>query len=382
MSVGGSTILLSRGSLTGGSLGGLLAFREETLAPAQNALGRVAIGLAQTFNDQHQLGMDLNGNLGTDFFNVAAPKVIPNTGNPTGTTSPTVTFNNVSAVTTSDYKLSYNGASWSLINQATNQPVTMTGLGTVGSPYLADGLSIVAPTPSGPASFLIKPTINGARDVSVKLTDTSKIAAAAPIETSATLLNTGSGTISAGSVNLPPPPNANLQDNVTIAFIDAIHFSVTDNTTATVLAASVVYNPAAGATLTYNGWTMQISGTPATGDTFTVGTNAGGVADNRNALLLAGLQTQNTLVGGTTTYQGAYSQLVSFVGNKTREVEVTAKAQTNLLSQVKQAQQSISGVNLDEEAANLLRYQQAYQAAGKMMQIASTLFDTLLSLGK
>jgi len=382
MSVGGSTILLSRGSLTGGSLGGLLAFREETLAPAQNALGRVAIGLAQTFNDQHQLGMDLNGNLGTDFFNVAAPKVIPNTGNPTGTTSPTVTFNNVSAVTTSDYKLSYNGASWSLINQATNQPVTMTGLGTVGSPYLADGLSIVAPTPSGPASFLIKPTVNGARDVSVKLTDTSKIAAAAPIETSATLLNTGSGTISAGSVNLPPPPNANLQDNVTIAFIDAIHFSVTDNTTATVLAASVVYNPAAGATLTYNGWTMQISGTPATGDTFTVGTNAGGVADNRNALLLAGLQTQNTLVGGTTTYQGAYSQLVSFVGNKTREVEVTAKAQTNLLSQVKQAQQSISGVNLDEEAANLLRYQQAYQAAGKMMQIASTLFDTLLSLGK
>jgi len=382
MSVGGSTILLSRGSLTGGSLGGLLAFREETLAPAQNALGRVAIGLAQTFNDQHQLGMDLNGNLGTDFFNVAAPKVIPNTGNPTGTTSPTVTFNNVSAVTTSDYKLSYNGASWSLINQATNQPVTMTGLGTVGSPYLADGLSIVAPTPSGPASFLIKPTINGARDVSVKLTDTSKIAAAAPIETSATLLNTGSGTISAGSVNLPPPPNANLQDNVTIAFIDAIHFSVTDNTTATVLAASVVYNPAAGATLTYNGWTMQISGTPATGDTFTVGTNAGGVADNRNALLLAGLQTQNTLVGGTTTYQGAYSQLVSFVGNKTREVEVTAKAQTNLLSQVKQAQQSISGVNLDEEAANLLRYQQAYQAAGKMMQIASTLFDTLLRLGK
>ena len=382
MSVGGSTILLSRGSLTGGSLGGLLAFREETLAPAQNALGRVAIGLAQTFNDQHQLGMDLNGNLGTDFFNVAAPKVIPNTGNPTGTTSPTVTFNNVSAVTTSDYKLSYNGASWSLINQATNQPVTMTGLGTVGSPYLADGLSIVAPTPSGPASFLIKPTINGARDVSVKLTDTSKIAAAAPIETSATLLNTGSGTISAGSVNLPPPPNANLQDNVTIAFIDAIHFSVTDNTTATVLAASVVYNPAAGATLTYNGWTMQISGTPATGDTFTVGTNAGGVADNRNALLLAGLQTQNTLVGGTTTYQGAYSQLVSLVGNKTREVEVTAKAQASLVSQTQQAQQSISGVNLDEEAANLLRYQQAYQAAGKMMQIASTLFDTLLSLGK
>jgi flagellar hook-associated protein 1 FlgK len=181
-------------------------------------------------------------------------------------------------------------------------------------------------------------------------------------------------------VNTPPPPNVNLQQPVTITFTSSSTFNVSSPTSVPPIAlVGVAYT--AGADITYNGWTAQISGTPATGDSFTVGTNAGGVADNRNALLLAGLQTRNTLAGGTTTYQGAYSQLVSFVGNKTREVEVTAKAQANLVLQTQQAQQAMSGVNLDEEAANLMRYQQAYQAAGKMMQISTSLFDVLLGLG-
>jgi len=391
VSFGGSTILLPKGSLSGGTLGGLLAFRDETLDSAQNALGRAAIGLAQTFNDQHRLGMDLQGQMGGYFFNVAGPsgvsgqnavpyaKVVANTQNNAASGNPTVTLSNVANVTTSDYRLSYSAAGYSLTRLSDNAAL----FSGAALPQTADGLTIVAPgAVTAGDSWLLQPTRNGARDIGVAISDTAKIAAAAPIKTSATLGNIGSGVIGAGSVNLPPPPNANLQDNVTIAFIDATHFSVTDNTTATVLAASVVYNPASGATLTYNGWTAQLTGAPTTGDTFTAGTNTGGVADNRNALLLAGLQTQNILAGGTTTYQGAYSQLVSFVGNKTREVEVTAKAQASLVLQTQQAQQAMSGVNLDEEAANLMRYQQAYQAAGKMMQVATTLFDTLLSLGK
>lgn len=374
MSFGGSTILLPKGTLTGGALGGLLAFRDEALDPSQNALGRVAIGLAQTFNDQHQLGMDLSGALGGDFFAAESPKVIPNTNN-IGAATVSASFSDVGLLTTSDYKMVATGATTFTLTRLSDGA-------TVTPPGTSEGLSISLTGATAGDSFLIKPTINGARDISVKLTDTSAIAAAAPIKTNATLSNTGSGKISAGSVNTPPPPNANLQHGVTIAFIDATHFSVTDTTSATVLAASVAYNPAAGATLTYNGWTAQLTGAPKALDTFTVGSNVGGKADNRNALLLAGLQTKNTLAGGTTSYQGAYSQLVSFVGNKTREVEVTAKAQANLVSQTQQAQQAMSGVNLDEEAANLLRYQQAYQAAGKMMQIATTLFDTLLSLGR
>lgn len=109
------------------------------------------------------------------------------------------------------------------------------------------------------------------------------------------------------------------------------------------------------------------------------------IGDNRNALLLAGLQTSNHAIVGIntdTTFQGAYSQLVSLVGNKTRELQVTGESEKQRLSLVVQSQQSVSGVNLDEEASNLLRYQQAYQAAGKVMQIASDMFDVLLSLGR
>jgi flagellar hook-associated protein 1 FlgK len=121
---------------------------------------------------------------------------------------------------------------------------------------------------------------------------------------------------------------------------------------------------------------------PANGDTFTISPNQGGVGDNRNALLLAGLQTRNTLSNGTATYQGAYGELVSLVGNKAKELQVTNAAADKILSEAVQSQQAESGVNLDEEATNLLRYQQAYEAAGKVMQIASQMFDVLLDLGQ
>jgi flagellar hook-associated protein 1 FlgK len=92
---------------------------------------------------------------------------------------------------------------------------------------------------------------------------------------------------------------------------------------------------------------------------------------------MGALQASNTLAGGTASYQNAYGQVVSLMGNKTRELEVTSQAQGALLSQTQALQQSESGVNLDEEAASLLRYQQAYQAASKVMQTASQMFDTL-----
>ena len=136
-----------------------------------------------------------------------------------------------------------------------------------------------------------------------------------------------------------------------------------------------------GQDITFNGWTLRISGAPATGDSFTVGPNGGGTGDNRNALLLAGMQTSKLMAGGTASYQTAYASLVSQVASRTRELEITSTAQGTIYQQAQTARESFSGVNLDEEAANLIRYQQAYQASGKVLAIASTLFDTLLQLG-
>jgi flagellar hook-associated protein 1 FlgK len=227
--------------------------------------------------------------------------------------------------------------------------------------------------------FRIQPTINGAKDINVNITDTTKIAAAGPNRTSAATTNTGTGVISTGTVN-PLPLDTNLQQPLTITFHTPYDGKFDVAGTGTGLpATSQTYTT--GADISFNGYTFQISGSPAAGDVFTVTPNNNGVADNRNILLLGVLQATNTLENGTANYQTAYGQLVSQVGNKTRELEVTSKAQANLLAQTVESIQSASGVNLDEEAANLLRYQQAYQASSKVIEMSSTLFDSILRFG-
>lgn len=374
---GASVIRVQQSSFQGGNLEGLLAFRSESLDVAQNTLGRVALVLADTFNQQHKLGQDLNGALGGNFFTQAVPLVNSNTAN-TGTATISASVDSSSALTGSDYSLRFDGGTaYTLTRLSDNTVTTLTTL-----PQTVDGLTI--DTTAGALagdSYVIRPTVNGARDFAVAISDTSKIAVAAPIRTNTSLENTGSGRISEGTVNAVFPVDANLQQPVSIIFDSP-------PTTYTVSGTGVPGSPVAGvayaegAAITYNGWTLQITGAPAAGDTFTVASNTNATADNRNALLLANLQIKNTMSGGTASYQGSYAQLVSQVGNKTRELELTSLAQTSMVNQIVQSQQSVSGVNLDEEAANLLRYQRAYQAAGRVIQVANTLFDTLLSLGR
>ena len=138
----------------------------------------------------------------------------------------------------------------------------------------------------------------------------------------------------------------------------------------------------ANSTLEFNGVRFEVSGVPVEGDRFYVGPNPSGVGDARNLLALGALQQANTMGEGTASFQASYAQMVSQVGNKAREIDVTYAAQQNLVTQGTNAMQSASGVNLDEEAANLLRYQQAYQAAAKMMNLASTLFDDILAIAR
>lgn len=373
------TVRLQESLLAGGKLGGLLAFRNETLDPAQSALGRVALGLATTFNAQHQLGQDLTGALGGAFFSVPSALALASSQN-NGTASASATITDVARLTTSDYLLSYDGANYSLRRLSDNVSWSGASVAALNTAIAGEGFSVSLTAGIAPGdAFKILPTRVGARDIGLAIADVRSIAAAAPVRTAAPLSNTGTATISAGTVNPPPPANANLQNTVTITFTGAGTFDVVDNTTSTTLASGVAYT--SGADISYNGWTIQITGVPAAGDQFTVSANSGGVSDNRNALLLGQLQTRNLLVGGSASYQSAYSQLVSDVGNKAREIQVTLTAQENLVKQASDAQQAMSGVNLDEEAANLIRYQQAYQASAKVIAIASKLFDTLLELG-
>ncbi len=387
---GGARIELRPSSLRGGTLGGLFAFRSETLDVAQNQLGRVATVLAQTFNDQHRLGQDLNGALGQDFFTVPAAAVVGNQNN-VGTAAIAAANTDVGALTGSDYRLQLIGGSWTLTRISDGTQTTFAGF-----PQTIDGvtLSLTSGAASNGDSFLIQPTRNGARDIGVVISDTTKIAAAAPVRAATDLANVGKATISAGVVtdttNAAFATPSALTPPILIQFTSPTTYSVFDNTNPAapaLLEAGIAYDPAANndvfptpGALDY-GYRSSLTGAAVAGDRFTVGYNTSGVADNRNALLLAGLQTVNTVGNGTANYQSAYSQLVAQVGNRAREIEVQGKAQDTIVTQTQAAQQSLSGVNLDEEAANLIRYQQAYQASGKVLQVAATLFDTILELG-
>jgi flagellar hook-associated protein 1 FlgK len=394
---GGGQILLNPSDLTGGTLGGLLAFRQDVLDPAQNSLGRIALGLAQAVNSQHQLGLDLQGSPGGLFFNIGAssPTIQANTNNTgSGALSASLDPNNIAELTASNYRVTYNGpASYTVTDLTTNTSVTGDLLGDpVFAASALPGLTnlAISGTPNPGDSFFVAPTRNGGGDISVAITDVRQIAAAAPVSTSAGAANTGSATISAGSVNgsyllTPLGAPATLTFSVgppasfSVAPAASTPITVTSGGTTTTYTTSS-FDYTSGATVTIDGVEFVISGSPSAGDTFTLAPNSGGVADGRNALLLGALQTTNLLAGNTASLSTAYAQLVGNVGAKAHEAQINSTAQLALLSQARQAQQEVSGVNLDEEAANLLRYQHAYQAAAKIIQTGSTLFETILNL--
>ncbi len=371
LSVGSGTIAMPAEIFQGGKLGGLLAFRDQTLDLAQNTFGRVVVTLAETFNAQHRLGQDLNGAFGEDYFSVPQPYTQARTTN-LGDGVVSATISDAASLTLSDYRVVYDSGNFVVRRLLDGNETTYTSL-----PQTFDGLTIDMPTgtPQDGDVYLIQPTRYAGRDVEVLISDTAMIAAAAPVRTTAALTNNGNAKMTQGVVtdvsNLPLP------SPMTFTYDQAANEWVVAG--ASPAAGPIPYT--SGDDISFNGMTFQISGNPADGDTFTVSNNTAGVADNRNALLLAKLQTTGTVAGGTANYQSAYSQMVSQIGNDTREMEVQSKAQTALVKQTVDAEQAFSGVNLDEEAANLVRYQQAYQASGKVLQIASQLFDSVLQLG-
>lgn len=393
---GNTVTVLAENSLSGGALGGLLEFRSATLDRVQNSLGKVAIALATTFNEQHKLGQDLNGDMGGDLFKVPDPVIGASRNNASSSTTVlSAKVSDPSKLTASDYALKYDGSNYVVTRQSDGARTIINPYPQTG-PQTIDGVDFsISGTAAEGDNFVIKPTVNGAAGLAVLISDRNKLAAGAPIATGAPVSNTGAGKLSAGSVDKSylTPGNA-LTGTVTLTY-DKVGGSLSgfpagqavtvkgldgNSTTYPAGTANIAYKE--GDNFSFGGINVSMTGVPAQGDTFTIAPNAGGVGDNRNAALLAGLQTKNILDGGKATFQGSYAETVSFVGNKTREVQVSGLASLALLQQTSTQQQSVSGVNLDEEAANLLRYQQAYQACGKVMQIASTLFDVVIGLGR
>jgi len=387
---GGTFSQLPDSVLTGGQLGGLIDFRNSGLDVANANLGKIAAGLADAFNDQHKLGIDLDGNLGGNFFKDIHAYVGYDTRNsPSSTVKIDAVVVDAAKLTTSDYDINYNGTDF-IVTRASDGVTTTIAPYPQTQPQVIDGVAFsITGAAGGPDHFLVRPTYNAAQDFGVELKDRNKIALGAPISTSVPTANTGTGKISAGAVNsnyllpgnqlaAPVTLTFNSATNQLTGFPTAVDVTVNGVTTNYPAGTPVPYT--AGAKMTFQGIEIEITGNPANNDKFTISPGSG-VGDARNGVLLAGLQTKNILDDGHATFQASYAQMVNFVGNKTREVQIAGAAADTTVEQAQAARDSVSGVNLDEEASNLLRYQQAYQASGKVIQVASELFDTLLSLG-
>ncbi len=498
----GSTLPLDSRLVTGGSLGGLLAFREEILKPAQNALDRLAYAITEQFNDIHNDGVDLNGNLNVDFFKPAGSittQTALGLNTPASPTTISLTIVAPSQLTGSDYILSYSTASGSYtltrLTDGTNWTLSPPSpMAATGEGFTLDDGGVV---PNDGDQWLIRPAHDAARQIGVAVLSPTQIAAAKsnpqakwPALAFADAANTGTTPIGSPVLTTNPATDANLLQPITITYnagtsqyvvtgtisppagpapvniarvpgtdtvISVNGWSVVMGDSASAPANGDVYyvrptvsNLAASANvgnanssvtisppaltavppvdpnlaqpirITYdalnaryvlsgtmttpppgppvgtvarvagvdtviavNGWSVILSdgaAPPAHNDAFTVSFN--GLGDNSNARAFAALQTAGTSIEGSMTYANAYGQLVSFVANQTREAKVTGEAQKSLLKDAQTQRDNISGVNLDEEAVRLVQYQQAYQAAAKAIQVATTLFDELLSIGR
>lgn len=360
-----STGAILDGQLRGGALGGLLDYRGSVLEPAQNQLGRAAVAFASAMNAQHRQGMDLNGQLGGDLFTLPAPQALPATGN-TGNAALTASIADVGALQASDYTVGFDGSQWS-VKTTGGSPVTVTGSGTAADPLSFDGLQlVVAGSAAAGDSFKVEPTRAAAGGIQLAVTDPGKLALAAPVKA----LAADGNQASVATLQVAPGgiDNPNLLDPVDITFTDAGHY--------TIGATSYTYTP--GSPIQLNGWSLSLDGTPNAGDSFTVKANTDGAGDNSNALALGRTADLGVLAGGTVSAGSAYASLVADTGTTGAQAQNNLSSQTSLFQQAQQSQQSVAGVNLDEEASNLIKYQQSYQASAQVISTANTIFNTLI----
>lgn len=363
----GSSSAPITGQVSGGALGGLLDVRREVIDPARTELGRLAVGIAGSFNAQHAQGVDLYGELGGDFFVPPQGTALAATAN-TGNASVDVGFDDFSQLGDGDYELRYDGASWSLKNLRSGAAVNLTGTGTPGDPLVGDGLALtINGTANAGDRFQVRPTAFVAGDMQVAISDPSRVAAAGPLRAAANVANTGTATASAPVVD--DPTNADLLDAVDITFTGPNTYQINGS-------GSFTYTP--GTPISVNGWSLSLSGTPATGDTFAVTPAGANNGDNGNAQALAALSNQNIFGPGRGSALQAHAGLVASAGLRAQQADMRLEAQGAIRDATIAERESQSGVNLDEEAADLIRLQQAYQAAARVVQTADTIFQTLI----
>lgn len=363
-------------SAVGGELGGVLQFLNEDIRDARNLMGRMALAANTLVNTQHQLGVDLRGTTGTNFFvplaDTAGLPFETNTGNASvqaGVSDPT-------ALKPSDYEVRFTASGVDIVRLQDGESASFAGL-----PVDYDGLNfqISAGAAATGDSFLVKPFSDVARNMQMGVAAADRLAVASPV-----VVSPSSGNIGGVSVEAlyPVSPSANLSDPVTLTFLSDGSFTATGlgpgNPAPDNPGPPPNYNYTPGKPIEFNGWSLTLRGSPAAGDSFAITPSPS--ADQRqnagNATGMLALRDLATFDGETLA--NGYSALLTDMGTRVQGAKFSADYSSSIAASAESARASVSGVNLDEEAARLLQFQQAYQAAAKYMQIAQGLFDTML----
>jgi flagellar hook-associated protein 1 FlgK len=358
-------------ALSGGGIGGLLDFRSEVLDPARNEVGRIAVVLAASLNAQHAKGIDLLGAAGGDLLTVGSPVAIVPIDN-SGSVTAAATLSDATALSGADYELEWSGSAWSLRRLDSGAVVSLSGAGTTGSPFMFDGLSVVVGgAPAAGDRVLLRPTRDAVARMAVEVTAPARIAAAMPIRAAADSANIGSGRVS--SIEVLDAADPALRATVALMFPTATTVSIDGGPPQPWVA---------GQAIEVNGWRLRLMGAPAAGDSFSIVDNGTGRGDNRNAILLSDVLRTPLLDSGTASLADAATRLMSGVGATTQQAQRNAEVQRLSYEDTLRQRQGISGVNLDEEAADLLRYQQAYQASAQVIRAANEVFNMLIDIAR
>ncbi|MGO2879791.1 MAG: flagellar hook-associated protein FlgK [Halomonas sp.] len=384
---GGNTVALNESTIKGGTLGGLMSFRSETLDKTQNQIGQLAVSLSVAFNDQHKKGVDLDGELGGDFFELSKPLGYSYQGNASEIASVEFDTDNIDELRATDYTISYRNDAFSVTRNDSGDEVDFTWDGDVLS---FGGVNVAfESTPQNGDKFEIQPVRRAGQDMKVAITDGDKIAAGDAgldgEEGSSLTSFKHSGDLAVDDLKMSPGAFSNHKEYTLT--LDSEGALKVEPAGATVRVDGQPFDVDSseleeGQAVEIDGMSFTLSSRPADGETATLTVAQNIIAasgDNRNALALQKLQSE-AVVGGSASVSSAYASIVSDVGNRANITQVNLDARQGLTDQLRAVQQSESGVNLDEEAANLIRYQQYYMANARVIDTAGSIMDTILNL--
>ena len=407
--------------VTGGSIGGLLRYRSDVLMPAINDLGRIAIATADSVNNQLGQGLDLNSDFGSSLFGdinsaaAIAQRSQAAAGNSAGSGNLDVTIADSSKLSTFDYKVTFTSGNQYNVVRSDGKAMGSFDTTTTPPPVI-DGFTLAldgnGPVAAGD-SFKVSPTATGASGISVDLKDPSKIAFAGPLAGNASKTNTGTGTFTSPVLTVPLDINGGaataqlrtgIENSMPVKMVygkpaaDGTQpYAVSDAQGNPIGTGSII--PGQGNKISINvpmrdatgtlipgksfSFDTTVAGAPADGDSTTFSFNSGATSDGRNAQELLGLQTKGTVgaVDGNSAVSlvSANSRLVSQVGSKAAQANTDSTATGALLTANKAASNSVSQVNLDEEAGDMIKFQQYYTASSQIIKAAQETFSTLIN---